>query len=144
MNDTTYLITESEFVVLAAAADMQSLYGFELHADKLNREKSVYTLQELLKKGYVQTTENGFLPVGIISDIFANIRDAKTTVEVHKKSGKAGILYVGDQTVHVARSLRRTDTYEVGIIPFAETWRFLIEEGWIYEPLKNAIEETIL
>lgn len=139
MEQTTYLITEREFLLLAAAAGIDSLYGFELKAEAMDRENSIYTLQELTGKLYMEATENGFKPAGVMDEIFSVIKDAVTVLEVHKKSGKTCILYIGDQSVHVAKSARREETFEIGMIPFGKTWDFLVEEGWIQEPLKQGM-----
>lgn len=144
MEHVIYLITETEFILLASAAGIESLYGFELQSEKLSRADSIFALQELTGRQYMEVTQSGFKPMEIMAEIFAVIKEASSILEVHKKSGKTCILYIGDQTVYVAKSSRRKGIFEVGTMSVEDTWGFLEEEGWIQKPLKQGLLEELL
>ncbi|MCC8151642.1 MAG: hypothetical protein LIO96_09385 [Lachnospiraceae bacterium] len=131
MESKNYLLTNHEFVLIAVAAGITAVRGFDMGIDEMNREETVLALQELTSRGLLENTGEGFSPVGGIADIFSIIRDADTTLEVHKKSGKTCLLYLAGDAVKVMMSARREGTWEVSRLAAGEIWNHLVEEGWI-------------
>ncbi|MCC8029407.1 MAG: hypothetical protein LIO75_06405 [Lachnospiraceae bacterium] len=133
METENYLLTSQEFILLAATAGITSLRGFDMNVDGIDREQAVAALQELTRRGLLENNGERFLAAGEIGDIFSVIREADTTLEVHKKSGKKCLFYLGEAAVKVALSARRPGVYEVMRMESADVWKHLTEEGWIPE-----------
>ncbi len=143
MDCITYLLSNREFALIGAASGIHELYGFNMKMEECGREDIIYVLQKLTRKGCLKAEGERFIPTGDMADIFSAIRDADTTMEIHKKSGRMCILYIGSTSVCVTPSIRRTDIYEVKAMPFTEIWQYLLDEGWIYEPLRENPEDWL-
>ena len=133
MENKVYLLTNREFVLLAAVAGIRKLYGFEMKADEMAQEEAIYELHNLAKKNYLKVVDGSFTFTEEMNGLFSQIRDADTTMDVHKASGRSCILYVGNRVVKVSPSMRRADVYEVMLLEQDEVWKHLKEEGWIME-----------
>lgn len=131
MENEIFLVSNHEFLLLAASVGIESLYGFDLQPELLEKQEAIYSLQELTSKGWLCVEHGTFFPTGKIQEIFKRIKNAETIVEVHKKSGKRCILYISDCTIFVAESMRRNDMYEVSAYSTDDIWLNLQEEGWI-------------
>ncbi|MCD8157243.1 MAG: hypothetical protein LUD53_07460 [Clostridiales bacterium] len=143
MENRNYLLTNTEFVLVAAAVGITALRGFDMGMDDMNREQVVLAMQELTRRGLLENPGDGFVAAGEIGDIFAVIRDADTTLEVHKKSGRSCMFYIGKEAVKVVPSARREDTYEVSRLPVDMVWQHMLEEGWIPEKVPEVPEELM-
>lgn len=132
-----YLLTKHEFLLLAAAAGIQRLYGFDMNAGALEQEAAVYVLQDLTQRNYLQAIDGKFVLSEEMAGLFECIKGAETTMDVHKSSGRSCIIYMGRISVKVSQSMRRKDTFEVMSIPITEVWDYLQEEGWIPEELDS-------
>lgn len=135
MDNKVYLLTNREFVLLAAVTGIRKLYGFEMKADAMEQEEAIYELHGLAKKNYLTVKGDGFILSEEMNGLFSRIRDADTIMDVHKLSGRSCILYVGSRVVKVSQSMRREDVYEVMLLEQDEVWKHLKEEGWITEKL---------
>lgn len=130
LNNDVFLLTEKEFLILAAASDIHSIYGFDLKPDETNRQDAILALHSLQKKGCL-VGEDKFVLSRSMKKIFNSIKQADTVIEIHKDSGRTCMIYIGNLTVKIVKSLRRTDTLEVSALRTAELWNHLKEEGWI-------------
>lgn len=126
-----YLLSKHDFLLLAAAAGMKGVYGFELDVESLERGDSIQILQDLTARKYMQVVDGKFVPVNEMAEIFGQIKEAETTLEVRKSSGKKCIVYIYDEGVMVSPSMRRKDMFEVMMIDKAQIWQHLQDEGWI-------------
>lgn len=116
---------------MAAAAEIRQMYGFDMEPELMERRETIYALQELTKKGYLKSDGKQFQLAEEMADIFRQIRDADSMVEIHKKSERRCILYIGESAIKVSKSMRRENTYEVSVLPMEEVWSDLQDEGWI-------------
>jgi len=126
-----YLLSKHDFLLLAAAAGMKGVYGFELDVESLERGDSIQILQDLTARKYMQVVDGKFVPVNEMAEIFGQIKEAETTLEVRKSSGKKCIVYIYDEGVLVSPSMRRKDMFEVMMMDKAQIWQHLQDEGWI-------------
>lgn len=134
MDSRVWLFTKKEFLFLAAAAGIRRMYGFQVDAGSMERADAVLTLQSLTRRGCLTAVNEGFELTELVKSLFLQIRDAATTIDVHKRSGRSCILYIGSAAVRVSPSMRRKEHMEVQEIPLCELWSFLQEEGWIPGP----------
>ena len=128
-----YLFTGHEFLLLAAAKGIQRIYGFEMKAEELEQEDAVYLLQSLTQRNYLKTENEKFVLSEEVEAVFDVIKNAETMMDVHKSSGRSCVIYLERYGVKVSQSLRRKDTFEVMLLPVADVWGYLQEEGWIPE-----------
>lgn len=126
-----YLLTKHEFLLLAATAGIQRLYGFDMKAEALGQEEAVYVLHSLTKRNYLQVVNEKFVLSEEMKTVFEHIKKAETVLDVHKSSGRSCILYIGGTTIKVAEAMRRKDMFEVMQIPLKDVWNHLLEEEWI-------------
>lgn len=133
MKDKIYLIEKGEFVLLAAIAGINRMYGFEVHADEMLKEEALEKLQNMVSKGYINTLTGKFVLSEELSEVFSIIKDVQTVMDIHKSSGRKCILYVSDKVAKVAQSLRRRDVFEISEIEKNDVWSLLVDEGWIPE-----------
>ena len=132
MQDKIHIFSKEEFMVLAAAAGISKIYGFPLRED-LGEQEAVLAMQRLTEKGFLLSVDGKFQLQEMIADAMAQIKAVKTTIDVHKRSGRSCIVYIGDYGVKVSASTGREGMLEVQSIPLNEIWTCLTEEGWIPE-----------
>lgn len=130
MDNRVYLFSGKEFMVLAAASGIEKMYGFSLE-EKMEDQEVLLTMQALTVRNLLSSQNGRFQVQESVKELFQQIRDAKTMMDVHKRSGKKCILYIGDFSVLVSASPTREDVLSVQKIPNKEVWNFLTEEGWI-------------
>ena len=132
MQDKVYIFSKEEFMVLAAAAGISKIYGFSLK-ETIDDQEAVLVIQKLTEKGFLISADGKFQLQEKIAGMFEQIRMVKTTIDVHKRSGRSCIVYIGDYGVKVTVSVNRGEMLEIQCIPLKEIWPCLIEEGWIPE-----------
>lgn len=132
MEDRVFIFSKEEFMVLAAASGIRQMYGFAI-GEEIEEQKAVLTMQRLAEKGLLLSIDGAFQIQEPAASLFLQIKDAKTTIEIHKRSGRSCIVYIGERGVKVAASQRRRGMLEVQGISTKDLWRFLTEEGWIPE-----------
>ena len=132
MQDKVHIFSKEEFMVLAAAAGISQIYGFPLRED-IGEQETVLVMQKLTEKGFLFSVDGKFQLQEMIADVMAQIKAVKTTIDVHKRSGRSCIVYIGDYGVKVSESTVREGMLELQSIPLKEIWTCLTEEGWIPE-----------
>lgn len=139
MEEKVYIFSKEEFVILAAASGIREMYGFEMIGVGEQTEELLLNMQKLVTKGYLYAEGEKFLVQEPVKSMFLQIKDVQTTIDVHKRSGKKCIVYIGDFCVRVSPSFQRKGMLEVQMISLKEIWNFLREEGWI--PVKEEVKE---
>ena len=139
MEDKVYIFSKEEFLILAAASGIQEMYGFDMTGVGEENGELLLNMQKLVTKGYLYAVGEKFLIQEPIKSIFLQIKDVQTTIDVHNRSGKKCIVYIGDFGVRVSPSSRRKGMLEVQSIDLNDIWKFLQEEGWI--PIKEEVQE---
>lgn len=132
MQDKVHIFSKEEFMVLAAAAGISQIYGFPLRED-MGEQEAILVMQKLTEKGFLLSVDGKFQLQEMMADVMAQIKAVKTTIDVHKRSGRSCIVYIGDYGVKVSASTVRDGMLEVQSIPLNEIWTCLTEEGWIPE-----------
>lgn len=136
MDGRVFIFSKEEFMVLAAASGIRQMYGFAVDED-LDDQNAVQVMQKLAGKGQILSLEGRFQVQEPVSSLFLQIKDAKTTIDVHKRSGKKCIVYMGEFAVKVSLSRRGKGMLEVQGMALSEVWKHLTEEGWIPEERDN-------
>ena len=139
MKDKVYIFSKEEFLILAAASGIQEMYGFDMTGVGEENEELILNMQKLVTKGYMYSEEGKFLIQEPVKSMFLQIKDVQTTIDVHKRSGKKCIVYIGDFGVRVSLSIQRKGMLEVQSIALDEIWNFLQEEGWV--PMKEEVKK---
>lgn len=132
MNEKVFLFSKEEFVMLAAATGIREMYGFSL-GENIEEPKALQAMQKLSEKGLLLSIDGKFQVQDPVAGIFTQIRNVKTTIDVHKRSGKKCIIYIDEIGVKVSFSARREGVLEVQAIALNDIWKHLNEEGWIPE-----------
>lgn len=132
MQDKVFIFSKEEFMILAAVSRIRQMYGFSLRED-IEEQEVVLTMQKLTEKGLLFSDGGKFQLPEMIENMFLQIKNVKTTIDVHKRSGRKCIIYIGDCGVKVSVSRNRDEMLEIQCIPIDEIWRCLTEEGWIPE-----------
>lgn len=138
MEEKVYIFSKEEFLILAAASGIREMYGFDLSGVSQEKDELLLSMQKLATKGYLYSEGEKFLVQEPVKSIFLQIKDEQTTIDVHKRSGKKCIVYIGDFGVRVSPSVQRKGMLEVQSIALDEIWNFLREEGWI--PMKEEVK----
>lgn len=132
MTEVVYLLTYEEFILLLAAAEIRTLYGFQFELQPPDRENSLQLLKELCLKGYLISDGKEFKAAGEMRQVLTRLREAKTVLEVHKTSGRGCFFYVGEtESIRLSKSLRRKEILELQCIRTEEVWKWMMEEGWV-------------
>lgn len=131
MQDKVLIVSSKEYVLLAAAAGAEEIYGFDMAADSIQEHEAIIALHGLTAKGYVESDGEKIILKDKMKVIFETITGSGTIIDVHKRSGRKCIFYIGKTAVKVVQSLRRPDSYEISIMPVSGVWQHLAEEGWI-------------
>lgn len=130
-SNKVYTLKKHEFLILVAIAGMKKIYGFDLEGTSLEKEESLYILQDLVQKNYVRVEGERFLPVNDMEIILKQLCNVRTILDVHKASGRCCILYLSDMAVKITQSLRRKDMLEIMLMAKEQVWEHLQDEGWI-------------
>lgn len=138
MEGKVYIFSKEEFLILAAVSGIEEMYGFDVAGVGEETEELLLNMQKLVTKGYLSAEEEKFQVQEPVKGIFRQIKDVQTTIDVHKRSGKKCIVYIGDFGVRVSPSSQRKGRLEVQSIALDNIWNFLQEEGWI--PTKEEVK----
>lgn len=138
MENKVFVFSKEEFTILAATAGIYRIYGFPI-AEDMDREKAVIVMQELVTKGYLSSIDGKFLLQEPVAKLFQQIKDVKTMLDVHKRSGRKCIIYMNDAGTKISVSQRREDCFEVQMLSLDDVWKHLTEEGWIPEQRRNEL-----
>lgn len=133
MKDTVIVLSKEEFLLLAAAVGIRQMYGFSVADVSGNDQDMVLSMQKLAEKNMIVSIDGKFEATEPVRSLFLQIKDAKTTLDVHKRSGRKCIVYIGEFGVKVSISQRRQSALEIQRVPNSEIWTHLTEEGWIPE-----------
>ena len=139
MKDTVIVLSKEEFLLLAAAAGIRQMYGFSAPDVSGDDQELVLSMQKLAEKNMLVSIEGRFEVLEPVRSLFLQIKDAKTTLDVHKRSGRKCIVYIGDFGVKVSVSQRRPSALEIQKIPNKEIWTHLTEEGWIPQDREDLV-----
>lgn len=132
MKDKVFIFSQEEFVVLAAASGIREMYGFAFDGP-MEEPKTVLAMQKLTEKGILTAIGEKFEVREDVSSMFSQIKNEKTIIDVHKRSGHKCIVYIGEYGVRVSFSKNREGMLEMQQLPISEIWAALTEEGWIPE-----------
>lgn len=132
MEEKVFIFSKEEFMVLAAASGIRQMYGFSI-GEELDDQTAVLVMQQLAARKLLLSIEGKFQIQEPAASLFQQVKEAKTTIDVHKRSGKKCIVYIGDFCVKVSLSQRREGALQVQRVPLGELWKHLTEEGWIPE-----------
>ena len=130
MDDKVFIFSREEFIVLVAASGIRQMYGFSIY-EELDDQNALQAMQNLVAKGQLLSVEGKFQVQEPVASLFLQMKEAKTTMDVHKRSGKKCIVYIGTFAVKVSLSRRGKGMLEVQGMMLSELWKHLTEEGWI-------------
>jgi len=128
--DKIWLFSEEEFLVLAAACEVKSIFGYAIDMEKIKRENIIYSIQGLQQRGLLEISDS-IRATKEMQNIFGTIREPNTTLEIRKKSGRSCLVYLDKYAVKVSKSMRRGNTFEVMLTEVDQVWNFLVDEGWV-------------
>lgn len=131
--DKVFLLSKEEFMILAAAFGIRRMYGFSMESVRPDDQTVIQCMQNLMKREMLLSVDGKFQVLEPLASYFEQIRDEKTTVDVHKRSGRNCIVYINDFGVKVSISQRRPEMLEIQRIETGEIWKYLTDEGWIPE-----------
>jgi len=122
MTDGIYCLDENEFVSIAAACKITSLYGFEMKGDteqSLSEKEYNYSIFTLYKKGLVSPKDGSFEMEPEIRRIFEGIKNAKRIFVFNytERSIAPISLYLeGSGTVYMSPATDGIDYVKLGFI----------------------------
>lgn len=130
MDTRVFIFSKEEFLLLMAIAGIRQIYGFSLGED-IQKSETILGLQKLMEKGIVYSSEEQFHIRPDVAEMFEQIKNAATTVEVRKRSGRKCMIYIARTAVKVSFSKIREGMLEIQSITKENLWHALEEEGWI-------------
>ena len=139
MKDTVIVLSKEEFLLLAAAAGIRQMYGFSVADVSSDDQNIILSMQKLAEKNMLVSIDGKFEVLEPLRSLFLQIKDAKTTLDVHKRSGRKCIVYIGEFGVKVSVSQRRQSSLEIQKILNRDIWSHLTEEGWLPEDKRDLV-----
>lgn len=130
MDNIGFLFSRQEFMVLSAVSGIEKMYGFSME-EKVEEQEILQAMQALTARNMLGSFDGIFQVQEPVRELFQQIKDAKTMLDVHKRSGKKCILYIGQFSVQVSALPNREGMLHVQKISNRDVWNFLTEEGWI-------------
>ena len=131
MEEKVFIVSKEEFLIMAAVSGIRSMYGFEIAETGKETGELLVEMHRLVEKGFLDTDDEKFYLQEPMKSIFQQIKEVKTTMDVHKQSGKKCIIYISDFGVKVSFSAQRKGKLEIQAMEKENIWSFLQEEGWI-------------
>ena len=141
----TYILSELEFMILAASKGMQRVYGFVMKGQEQADDKEIYqTMYHMVQMGYMKAVDDGFVFSPEFNDLFQVIKAARCVLWIRENDGNVSdkCCYLGGDYCVVAQlSSRDAKAIKVSLINTEHFERYLSEEGSF---LDNCATEVVI
>lgn len=141
----TYILSELEFMTLAASKGMQRIYGFVMKDQEQADDNEIYqTMYHMVQMGYMKAVDDGFVLSPEFNALFRVIKDAGRILWIRDNDGNASdrCCYLGGEHCVVTQlSSRDEKAIKVSLIDTEDFEQYLFEEGSF---LDNCAAEVII
>lgn len=127
-----FILREEEFQILATAIDFTDVYGIcTVHAP--DEASVLYAIHEMVQKGILEKTEEGFCPAPVYRTAFSNMKAAKKILSVTGKEEETAdvCFYIGDKLISLEESRQDKNAVRIGIFERSELRELLSERGFL-------------
>lgn len=135
MLEELFILQEEEFQILATAMDFTEVYG--ICTTHVQDETSVfYALYEMVQKGILEKTEEGFRLAVVYRTAFQNMKKAEKILAVTGRGEDTSdiCLYLGKKLISLEESRQDEHAVKIGIFEKSELKRLLSERGFLPKP----------
>lgn len=130
-----FILREEEFQILAIAMDFRDVYGIcTVH---MPDEASVlYTIHEMVQKGILEKTKEGFCPAPVYRTAFSNMKAAEKILAVTGKNEETEDIcfYLGEKLISLEESRQDKNAVRIGIFEKRALRGLLSERGFLPKP----------
>lgn len=130
-----FILREEEFQILATALDFTDVYGIcTVHMP--DEAFVLYTVHEMVQKGILEKTKEGFCPAPVYRTAFSNMKAAEKILAVTGKNEETEDIcfYLGDKLISLEESRQDKNAVRIGIFEKSELRGLLSERGFLPEP----------
>lgn len=130
-----FILREEEFQILATAMDFTDVYGIcTVHT--LDEASVLYAVHEMVQKGILEKTKEGFCPTPVYRTAFSNMKAAEKILAVTGKNEETvdTCFYLGNKLISLEESRQDKNAVRIGIFEKSELRGLLSERGFLPEP----------
>lgn len=127
-----YCFTEQEFLILAGSLEIQQMYGFKPEEPVRTDEREVYQqLFKMTRKGFLEASEDGYLVIPEIRDMFHYIKEADSVITICAvdDSFPEKCIYPAEKTVIMESGGLQGKYYKCSYGTMSKVWEQLCESG---------------
>ena len=127
-----YCFTEQEFLILAGSLEIRQMYGFKPEEPVRTDEREVYQqLFKMTKKGFLEASEDGYLVIPEIREMFHYIKEADSVITIRAvdDSFPEKCIYPGEKTVMIESGGLKGKYYKCSYGTMCKVWEQLCESG---------------
>jgi len=127
-----YCFTEAEFLILAGSLEIRQMYGFKPEEPVRTDEREVYQqLFKMTKKGFLEASEDGYLVIPEIREMFHYIKEADSVITICAvdESFPEKCIYPGEKTVVIESGGLKGKYYKCSYGTLGKIWEQLCESG---------------
>lgn len=127
-----YCFTEQEFLILAGSLEIRQMYGFKPEEPVRTDEKEVYQqLFKMTKKGFLEASEDGYLVISEIRELFHYIKEADSVITICAVDGSfpEKCVYPGEKAVLMESGGLKGKYYKCSYGTISKVWEQLCESG---------------
>lgn len=139
-----FILREEEFQILATAMDFTDVYGIcTVHTP--DEASVLYAVHEMVQKGILEKTKEGFCPAPVYRTAFSNMKAAEKILAVTGSNEETAdtCFYLGDKLISLEESRQDKNAVRIGIFEKSELRGLLSERGFLPEPFwKQDIAEV--
>lgn len=130
--EKSYCFTEQEFLILAGSLEIRQMYGFKPEEPVRTDEREVYQqLFRMTNKGFLEASEDGYLVMPEIREMFHYIKEADHVVTICAvdDSFPEKCIYPGGKIVLIEPGGLKGKYYKCSFGTMDNVWEQLCESG---------------
>ncbi len=138
-----YILTPQELTVIAAARNIEGMFGMQNSEHVVDQSAVCYALNHLYQKEFIYNTDGeGFVLEEGLRELIKTIEEARSVVMLRQFFDDSGmkVIYIGDRLVVTEQKNQDTETVRLYEIPVDELEAFLFED----EPVEQEANRIIL
>lgn len=144
MSDIIYRIKWDQWIILAACANLENMFGFFWEEPKMTQRKMALQLYQMVKRDMLEVKKGKIVPKGEYAKIMSCIQNTKCMLLLEKRGRvdtKQGILYLGKAIcVWVSKDKQAKRMLQVCLINYND-WMEMLREEMYFPVFQSSCKE---
>ena len=126
-----YCFTDQEFSLLAGSLGIRNFYGLKPRDPLWTEDRELYQIIfQLMKKGFLEAVEDGYLVVAEIREMFQCLKGADSEISIYAVDGRFPVkcIYQGERQVLIEPGGIQGRYFKCSCVSSDELWDIFCEE----------------